>query len=295
MTQNELIDIFPAEAAIPDRVLLVGPSIMPRMLDMSVQECRVFLLVSAGRVVARVGSKEFEVEDNTLVDMLVWEPVTFVELSDDLRAWCLLPNYKFTNDALNGFKPADSESFKDRREMPLLALTPDEAGKLERRLEMLGSALADFSNYYRIELCQTYFRSFMLETGNVVQHKKLLEETVNVENRQDTILRNFLKLVWRYYKSEHNVDFYARRLCLSSKHLSRVVKDRLGKTPYAVIRDELLQQATELLRTSKKSVQDISSELSFSEMAAFCKFFKKHTGLSPTAYRSQKRDLDGVP
>ena len=132
----------------------------------------------------------------------------------------------------------------------------------------------------------------MLEAGNLVQHKKMAQEEADrVENRQDTILRSFLKLVWRYYKSEHNVDFYAGRLCISSKHLSRVVKERLGKTPYAVIRDELLQQATELLRTSKKTVQDISSELNFSEIAAFCKFFKKHTGLSPTSYRLQKRDL----
>lgn len=102
-------------------------------------------------------------------------------------------------------------------------------------------------------------------------------------------MRSFLKLVWKYYRTEHNVDFYAARLCLSSKHLSRVVRGKLGKTPHAVIRDELLQRASYLLKDTKISVQDISAELHFSEMAAFCKFFKKHTGMSPTSFRAAGR------
>ncbi len=117
------------------------------------------------------------------------------------------------------------------------------------------------------------FRSFMLEAGNLVQHKKkAMEKADIVESRQDAILRSFLKLVWRYYKLEHNVDFYALKLCISSKHLSKVVRSRFGKT-------------------SKKSIQDISSELHFSEMSSFCKFFKKHTGMSPTAYRTRHSNM----
>ena len=249
-------------------------------------------MVSAGKITVKVGSSEIEIESNSLVDILAWEPISFIGLSDNLNAWCMLPNYLFTNESLNGLKPADSESFKDRHEIPVMVLTSDEIARLERQLELLSESLADFGNYYRTELCRSYFRNFMLETGNLVQHKKMaLDDSDSVESRQDTILRSFLKLVWKHYKSEHNVDFYAKRLCLSSKHLSRVVRNSLGKTPYAVIRDELLQKAMELLKTTKKPIQEISSELHFSEMAAFCKFFKKHTGLSPTTYRLQKREL----
>ncbi len=292
MTQSELISIFPPENAIQDRVLLITPTIIRRILNISIRECRVFLLVSAGKITVKVGSSEIEIESNSLVDILAWEPISFIGLSDNLNAWCMLPNYLFTNESLNGLKPADSESFKDRHEIPVMVLTSDEIARLERQLELLSESLADFGNYYRTELCRSYFRNFMLETGNLVQHKKMaLDDSDSVESRQDTILRSFLKLVWKHYKSEHNVDFYAKRLCLSSKHLSRVVRNSLGKTPYAVIRDELLQKAMELLKTTKKPIQEISSELHFSEMAAFCKFFKKHTGLSPTTYRLQKREL----
>lgn len=285
MTQSELIAALPRELSIPEKVLLIPPAVMPRLPGLSVQECRVFLLVVEGNAKVRVESRITEVGRNVLVDMLAWNPVTFIEFSEDLEAWCLIPNYVFTNESLNGLKPADSESFKDWHALPMLSLTQEETLLLRRQLSLLSASLTDFNNFYRQELCQTYFRSFMLEAGNIVQHKVAIEETAGVENRQDMIVRGFLKLVWLYYETEHNVDFYSKRLCISSKHLSRVVKESLGKTPYAVIRDEIIQQAMELLKISKKSVQEISSELHFSEVSAFCKFFKKHAGMSPTAYR----------
>lgn len=289
MTLAELIDFFPPQYSLPDRVLMLSPELMKQMRGRSIQECRVFILVTQGTLTLRTGGRVTHVDADYFIDMLVWEPIEFVEQSEDLQAWCLLPNYLFTNESLSGLKPADSESFKDRHTIPMLRLERGETEVLEKQCGLLLEALCDMENYYRTELCRTYFRSYMLVAGNIIQRKSTrVSESEGVENRQDTILRSFLKLVWRYYKGEHNVDFYAERLCLSSKHLSRVVRDKLGKTPYAVIRDELLQQASSLLKDSTLSVSDIAAELHFSEPAAFCKFFRKHYGLSPTKYRARQ-------
>lgn len=291
MTQSELISIFPSTYSITDRVLLISPDMFHHLSGHSIQECRIFILVTSGEMKLRIGSQITTIEANYLIDMLVWEPIEFLQFSNDLKAWCLLPNYIFTNESLNGLKPADSESFKDRHSIPKLSLDSSETEVLTIQLNLLLSALKKMNHHYRAALCQTYFRSFMLEAGNImICRHQVVEDTEGVENRQDTILRSFLKLVWKYYKSEHNVEFYAGKLCLSSKHLSRVVRDKLGKTPYAVIRDEILQQACTLLKESKMSVQEIASELHFSDMAAFCKFFKKHNGVSPTAFRGGMTD-----
>jgi AraC-like DNA-binding protein len=290
MTQAQLIEIFPKKYSIADRVLLVPPAMFNRLKGLSIKECRIFLLVTEGTVTITSGYSQTCLKTNTLTDMLVWDPITFSEMSEDAHAWCIFPNHIFTNESLNEMKPADSESFKDRHSVPVLNLDYAEANVLDKQLNLLLEALGNKEHYYRTELCQTYFRSFMLESGNIrKQRRNINVETESVETRQDTILRSFLKLVWKYYKTEHNLDFYAEKLCLSSKHLSRVVKERLGKTPYSVIRDELLQRAEYLLKDTKLPIQDISADLHFSEMAAFCKFFKKHTGVSPTAFRAASR------
>lgn len=287
MIHSELIDFFPVGCSIPSRVVLVSPVQFRDLLGQSVHDCRMFLLVVRGNITIRKHDLRLDVEANQFIDILAWEPIYFESMSRDVEAWCLLPNYLFTNEALNGMRPADSESFKDRYSIPMLNLTPSETRTIETQLTLLYQSLGSHGHAYRIELCRSYFRNFMLETGNIILHKNSIEEpATNIESRQDWITRNFLKLVWRHYKTERNVSFYATALCLSDKHLARVVKANLGKTPYAVIRDELLQRATYLLKETKVSIQEISSELSFSEMAAFCKFFKKHTGLSPTAFRN---------
>lgn len=290
MNQNELISLFPSRNSIEDRVLLISPSEFGKMQDASISECRVFLLITNGHMKVRIGATITEIKANSFVDILVWEPITFIELSGDLNTWCLLPNYKFTNESLNGLKPADSESFKELRSFPVLQLEKSEVETIERQLNLLEEALNSEKHTYRSELCQAYFKSFMLESGNIVHNRRLNAEVAEcLEKRQDIILRNFLKLVWKYYKTEHNLAFYSTKLCLSSKHLSRVVKDCLGKTPYAVIHDEIMQRASYLLKETQTSVQEITRELNFSETAAFCKFFKKHTGQSPTAFRKAKK------
>lgn len=290
MTLNELINLFPKENSINDRMLLISPEEIRQLIDLSVHENRIFLLVSNGLMKISVRNEVQTISGGHLIDMLAWEPITFNEISEDAVAWCLLPNYQFTNESLNDLNPADSESFKDRQAIPLLPLDSNETKIIERQLHLLVYALNNTSHTYRTELCQTYFKSFMLEIGNIVRNKqKAKEETEAIENRQNTILRSFLKLVWKYYREQHNVEFYAEKLCLSSKHLSRVAKATLGKTAYAVINDELLQRAKYLLKETRRQIQDISAELHFSEIAAFCKFFKKHTGVSPTAYRIREQ------
>ena len=241
--------------------------------------CHGELTLKAGSHVARIAAPR-------LLDMLVWEPITLLDMSEDLRAWCLLPNYQFTNEALSGMKPAESEGFKDRQQIPNIALRQEDVALLERQMQLIATALQNREHVYRTELAQSYFKSLMLEIGNMLlQIGEADEDADGIETRRDMILRSFLKLVWKYYRKEHNVDFYAGRLCLSSKHLSRVVREKLGKTPYGVIRDELIQRAVYLLKDTNMSVQEIAGDLHFSETASFCKFFKKHHGVSPTVFR----------
>lgn len=292
MKHPKLISGFPPEASITDRILLVDPALFPLLTGRSISECRIFLFVAEGYLTIEKNRRKQIVQANQLIDILAWEPITFVSVSNDIEAWCLMPNYIFTNESLNGMRPEDSEPFKDRHSIPLIDLTQEETSVVRRQFSLLRDALADMSNFYRVELCRCYFRSFMLEMGNIVLHRRNADEkSTRIDNRQDLIVRNFLKLMWKHYRTHHSLSFYAEQLCLSEKHFTRVVKERLGKTPHAVLRDELLQRATYLLEDTKVAIQDIAADLHFSETAAFCKFFKKHKGVSPTAFRSKSKSV----
>lgn len=130
----------------------------------------------------------------------------------------------------------------------------------------------------------------MLEVGQIMLERSQTDNQLPpVISKRDWVMMDFMKLVWQHVSVEHQTDFYAEKLCISAKHLSRLVKEVLGKTPHEVICDELIKRATERLDDENISVSQIAEELHFSDQAAFCKFFKKHYAVSPMEYRRKLR------
>lgn len=153
---------------------------------------------------------------------------------------------------------------------------------------LMKDALSRLDHYYRQDLVVGYFKSFNLEHGNILFDRFKGEEQYDMTlSKQDMIMMDFVRLIFKHFKEENRIEFYADKLCISSKHLSRVVKDMTGRTPHEFIRDEKLHYAMTALEDENVSVQQIAEMLHFSDQAAFCKFFKKQMNLSPMAYRKR--------
>lgn len=80
---------------------------------------------------------------------------------------------------------------------------------------------------------------------------------------------------------------YAEMLHISSKHLSDVVSETLGRSPLQVIHDILLLEAKVQLRSTDKSVSEIAHHLNFDDQSHFTHFIKKRTGFSPQVLRKK--------
>jgi AraC-like DNA-binding protein len=107
------------------------------------------------------------------------------------------------------------------------------------------------------------------------------------ENRKEEVFEQFLRVLSETFRKERSVNYYANKLFLTSKHLSRVVKEISGKTAGEWIDDFVILEAKALLRSSEKSIQEISEALHFANQSFFGKYFKHHTGMSPKEYRRQ--------
>jgi AraC family transcriptional regulator len=76
---------------------------------------------------------------------------------------------------------------------------------------------------------------------------------------------------------------------LSEFHFSRLFKNTTGLSPYAYVVDARMRQAKERLRTTEDNVLDIALAVGYSSTAHFSTAFKKHNGMTPTAFRSEYR------
>ena len=105
-------------------------------------------------------------------------------------------------------------------------------------------------------------------------------------NRQEELTTNFLNLLSENFKSEKQVQHYAKQLFVTSRHLSQVVKTVTGKTAGEIIDEMVINEAKVLLSSHLMNVSQVADELRFSDQSFFGKFFKKYTGISPSVYKS---------
>ena len=103
--------------------------------------------------------------------------------------------------------------------------------------------------------------------------------------RKEEIFHNFAALINQYADKEHNISFYADRLCLTPNHLGSTIREASGLTVMDWSHRRIIQQAKLLLMYSNLPVSEIAEQLYFSTSSSFCKFFKKETKMTPRQYR----------
>lgn len=105
--------------------------------------------------------------------------------------------------------------------------------------------------------------------------------------RQRQILEQFIKLAINNHVHEHMVGFYADKMCVTPKYLSKIVKEASGRSVPEWLNELLILDAKNMLRHTDMTIKEISASLYFPSQSFFFRFFKNHTGQTPTQYRNE--------
>lgn len=127
----------------------------------------------------------------------------------------------------------------------------------------------------------------MVATFGEMYSRRLTGDRHNF-TRQQEYFEKFLREVAMHHQNERSVKYYADALHITPKYLSTIIKDISGKSATSWINDFVIQQAKIMLKYSGKSIQEITYEMNFSTQSFFGKYFKRHTGISPSEYRQKK-------
>jgi AraC-like DNA-binding protein len=163
-----------------------------------------------------------------------------------------------------------------------IALLKDVAGKV--RFEQENPAQG--SNQPVIEIARKQAEllsySLMLE---VLQCYTDVTPTNRAFSRKDEVLQKFVTQLYRHYRTQHEVSFYAEQQFLTTRYFSTIIKECSGKSPTQWIATALLVEARNLLLHTNMTIKEISDALTFPNQSYFGKWFKNLTTLSPLDFR----------
>ncbi len=118
----------------------------------------------------------------------------------------------------------------------------------------------------------------MLKKRNLGMEEKKTGHGENQFNR-------FVELINKYCHEQHNIDFYADRMCITNHYLGTLIKQQSGLTAKEWIDKALITKSKMLLKSTDYQAAQIASQLGFPNASFFSKFFKRLTGMTPQGYR----------
>ena len=120
---------------------------------------------------------------------------------------------------------------------------------------------------------------------------------VTREEMNHAVVRRFEQLLADYIRTQASseglptVAYFADKCCLSTGYFGTLVKVETGRTAKDFIADHLLAAAKQLLDDGSLSVNQVSARIGFEYPQHFVRFFKAHTGKTPTQYRTKSGQI----
>ena len=112
------------------------------------------------------------------------------------------------------------------------------------------------------------------------------------EEINHSVVRKFMALLDDYISTKAlreglpTVAYFAGQCCLSNGYFGNLVRVETGRTAKDIISDHLLAHAKQLLNDEELTITMISQRLGFEYTQHFVRFFKTHTGKTPSTYRN---------
>jgi AraC-like DNA-binding protein len=140
----------------------------------------------------------------------------------------------------------------------------------------------DFVQLMQRNFVQNYFL-YLYDKCQVI-----FERAENQSSGKQKHFYAFLSLLDKHIKTERNVAFYADKLFITPRYLSKITAENTpGESPKELIDKRLVLEIKVLLQRLELSIQQIADDLNFPDQSYLSRYFKHHAGLSPSGYRNE--------
>ena len=246
------------------------------------------LFCKSGDVNVEINLKNYHIRENM---MLISSPGSILRLSGYDADRKNVPQFLIlviSHEFLSGFSVDVGKIFERRLSFfsdPVMQLSGKELEFCFEYMDLIQKVVSgdDFPN--RRESVGSLVVSLFYLFAGMVDSARTQEHVPAKASRTGIIFEQFMSLVSEYHLKERKTSFYAEKMRLTPKYLSKLIKRASGRSAPEWIDSFVILEAKNLLKYTGLSVKEIVYRLNFPNSSVFYKFFRNHTGMTPTEYR----------
>lgn len=247
-------------------------------------------MCTSGSCVIRSYMEERRVFPNDMLFMLPGNVVSCEQQSEDFSVMFLTVSQRLLHEMQCSSFNLAPRFFLFMRQHFHHPLNESEAARFRNYFEMLYAKsldLKDADANYRNDVLINLTRVFYLDFYNFYKSNAQQIQGDQYSRKEELTCRFFL-LIMDHYREHKEVAFYADKLCITPKYLTMLVKEVSGKSAKDWISEYVLLEVKALLKITSLDIQQIVSRVNFSDLSSMGRFFRQHTGMSPSQYRKQR-------
>ncbi|RZJ75432.1 MAG: AraC family transcriptional regulator [Flavobacterium sp.] len=246
------------------------------------------ICLTTGKSKIHYSDKTYEQEGTILFFGNPHIPYSWETISTNYAGYTILFSEEFFKNSERSESLQQSSFFKIGG-TPVLKITEEQRAFLETIFEkMIAEQQSDY--VYKDELVRNYI-SLIIHESLKMEPSENFEKNKNATSRLTSV---FMELLERQFPIEttknplklRTAQQYSKHLCVHVNYLNRAVKETTGKSTTGHIAERIVTEAKALLQHTDWSISEVAFALGFDYPTYFNNFFKKATGINPTAYRS---------
>ena len=246
---------------------------------------KISLIIGKNR--AEYADKVIHIENNALLFATPQIPYNWEPVDDNQTGTFCIFSEDFFAGSQSGIKLQELPVFQPGGN-PIFFLNDEQIEEVKlifkKMFREIGSDYA-----YKYDLLRNYVIE-LIHTGQKLQPLSALHTETNSSKRVSSL---FIELLERQFPLEpphQKLNFrsakdYADQLSIHVNYLNKQLKEVTGKTTTELILERIVKEAKILLKHTDWNISEIAYSLGFEEPAHFNHLFKKHTTLSPRAFR----------
>lgn len=252
------------------------------LLDSQVMSGGKIMICRSGTVRMRVNFQDYGLSEGAVMTLFPNDVVAVSSVSEDFLVEVLSYDAALLREACLQLEQTVYTQLRDNRSRTDAPIVTDIIDAMFRTIRL----------YFKQPECRCteqivllQLKAFFVGFHDYVCRSSVQNSETTGSRRCHELFRRFIMLVERHYKEHRSISSYADMMSITPKYLNNIVQGVTGHTAKTIIDHFVVLQLKAALRTGSRSLKEVAWEFHFSDQSFFCRYFKRHTGMSPQTFR----------